>query len=123
VSTFLVSLGVVAAAVGVLWIALSDPDQPAMIGRRTGRADRLARSARQVPPAAERSPERPAATAAAPPAAAPTATQRSLLRSLRDRTRSAVALAILVTFMGVVLAAMVGTALALAVRAFTRAVQ
>lgn len=47
----------------------------------------------------------------------------SLARALWRRARSAVALLVLVTFTGVVLATLVGTGLAVAVRAFTRAVR
>ena len=53
----------------------------------------------------------------------PRAASTSLAVGLWTRARSVMALMILVTFTGVVLAALVGTGLALAVRAFTRAVQ
>ena len=119
-STVLVSLGVVAAAICVLMIALSDPDQPATLARpirRAGPRRHPARTPEPAPPEAEpvaaepatRTPSRPR-----PP---------SLARSLWRRARSAMALFVVVTFTGVVLAALVGTGLAVAVRAFTRAVR
>lgn len=119
-STFLVSLGVVAAAICVLRIALSDPDQPATLARPTGRAGPRRHPARTR----ERAP-RPAgrARAVGPAAASAGAAPAPLAVALWGRIRSAMALAIIATFTGVVLAATIGTGLALAVRAFTRAVQ
>lgn len=93
-STFLVSLGVVAVAMGVLRIALSDPDQPATVRRDTGGA-RPVRAARQR-------------------------TRR--LGGAWLRLRSGLALVVLVVFVGVVVAAMIGVGLALAVRALTDAI-
>jgi hypothetical protein len=120
VSTVLVSLGVVAAAICVLRIALSDPDQPATIARRTGSA-----APRRHPARIREWVPRPAEPVAHPEPvrASPRTAPQSLAHTLWTRARSAMALMILVTFTGVVLAALVGTGLALAVRAFTRAVQ
>ena len=120
VSTVLISLGVVAAAICVLLIALSDPDQPATLYRPTGRAGPRRHPARR--------PEQPAlepepATVALPPRARARTVTPSLVRALWTRARSAMALLVLVTFTGVMLAALVGTGLAVAVRAFTRAVR
>lgn len=112
VSTFLISFGVVAAAtVCVVVIALSDPDQPATLRRTTDR-DR-ARTPRKPRPARPAKPVRPA---------------RVRPRRRREqarawiRLRSGLALIVLVTFAGVVMAAVVGTSLALAARALRRAV-
>jgi hypothetical protein len=160
VSTVLVSLGVVAAAICVVLIALSDPDQPATPARPIRRAGPRRHPARAPEPApvetepaapslrsgtqpslrpgtqpaprsgpqpAPRSGTQPAlrsGTQPAPPVRAPTRTVRHpLARALWTRTRSAMALLVLVTFTGVVLAALVGTGLAMAVRVFTRAVR
>jgi hypothetical protein len=120
VSTVLVILGVVAAAICVLRIALSDPDQPATIGRPTDRAAPRRHPAR----AQERAPSPAEIAAPVRPARPPVrAAARSLSVALWVRARSAMALVILVTFTGVVLAVLLGTGLALAFRAFTRAVQ
>jgi hypothetical protein len=128
VSTVLVSLGVVAAAICVLLIALSDPDQPATLARPTRPARPRRHPARtpertavesEVPAPSPHSGPQPSFGARASARTAPP----SLARALWTRARSAMALAILVTFTGVVLAALVGTGLAVAVRAFTRAVQ
>ncbi len=119
-STVLVSLGVVAAAIAVLRIALSDPDQPATIARPTRRAGprrHPARARERAPSPAE------AAVPVRPARRSPRAVLLSLAVALWVRARSAMALAILITFTGVVLAALLGTGLALAFRAFTRAVQ
>ena len=119
-STVLISLGVVAAAICVLLIALSDPDQPATLHRPTGRAGprRHPTRAPEQPPL---EPE-PVGVALPPRRAVPTASP-SLVRAVWTRARSAMALLVLVTFTGVLLAALVGTGLAVAVRAFTRAVR
>jgi hypothetical protein len=128
VSTVLVSLGVVAAAICVVLIALSDPDQPATPARPIRRAGPRRHPARAPEPApVETEPAAPSlrsGTQPAPPVRAPTRTVRHpLARALWTRTRSAMALLVLVTFTGVVLAALVGTGLAMAVRVFTRAVR
>lgn len=104
-STFLVILGVVAVAIVVLHIALSDPDQPATVRRDTGGGRR------QRP----HWPRRPAR------AAAPAAVAREVGGAWR-RLRSGLALVILVVFVGVAVAAMIGAGLALAARALTDAV-
>lgn len=101
-STFLVSLGVVAVAIVVLQIALSDPDQPATVRRDTGGGRR-------------QRPQRPSR------AAAPAAGASEVSGSWR-RLRSGLALVILVVFVGVAVAAMIGAGLALAARALTDAV-
>lgn len=119
-STVLVSLGVVAAAICVLRIALSDPDQPATIPRPTGRAVPRRHPAR-VREGAPTTTE--PATRAGPGGRSFRTALASVAVALSTRARSAMALVILVTFTGVTLAALVGTGLALAVRAFTRAVQ
>ena len=120
VSTVLVSLGVVAAAICVLLIALSDPDQPATLARPIRRAGPRRHPARTPdPPPREAGP----ATLSLPARARPRTRPPSLARALWTRARSAMALLVLVTFTGVVLAALVGTGLAVAVRAFTRAVR
>ena len=93
-STFLVCLGVVAVAIGVARVALSDPDQPATLRRDTGSAKT----------------SRPAARRARP------------LSGAWVRLRSGLALVILVVFVGVVVAAMIGAGLALAARALTDAI-
>ncbi|HYX44667.1 MAG TPA: hypothetical protein VE760_06450 [Acidimicrobiales bacterium] len=118
-STVLVSLGVVAAAIWVVLIALSDPDQPATLARPIGRAARRREPVPTPEPAAvhtEPAPSRPALMRSRTLPA-------SLARALWARARAAMALLVLVTFTGVVLAALVGTGLAVAVRAFTRAVR
>jgi hypothetical protein len=117
VSTFLVSLGVVAAAIWVLRIAMSDPDQPATVARPTGRA------APRRHPARLRQGAPGPAEPAGPAGPAWRTALASMAVALWTRARSAMALVILVTFTGVTLAALVGTGLALAVRAFTRAVR
>jgi hypothetical protein len=124
VSTVLIILGVVAAAICVLLIALSDPDQPATLHRPIARAGPRRYPARTR----ERAPLRAEPVRSGPPATAPArgpsrARATSVARALWTRARSAMALLVLVTFTGVVLAALVGTGLAVAVRAFTRAVQ
>lgn len=101
-STFLVSLGVVAVAIVVLQIALSDPDQPATVRRDTGGGRR-------------QRPQRPSR------AAAPAGAAADVSGSWR-RLRSGLALVILVVFVGVAVAAMIGAGLALAARALTDAV-
>ena len=118
-STFLVSLGVVAAAICVLRIALSDPDQPATIARPRDRAGPRRHPARTR----ERAPRSPAPVERVPARSALRTASPSAALSIWTRARSAMVLLILVTFTGVVLAALVGTGLSLAVRAFTRAVQ
>lgn len=100
-STFLVGLVVAAATVIVLRVALSDPDQPATIRRTPSRA----RPRR--PPATRRH----RATRGHPPAA------RAWVR-----VRSGLALVILVTFVGVLMALTTGAGLALAARALRQAV-
>jgi hypothetical protein len=120
VSTVLVSLGVVAAAICVLLIALSDPDQPATLARPIRRAGPRRQRVRRPAP----TPLEPEPVPSLPAGRAPSRTRApSLARSLWTRARSAMALLVLVTFTGVVLAALVGTGLAMAVRAFTRAVR
>jgi hypothetical protein len=134
VSTFLVSLGAVAAAtVLVIWIALGDPDQPATIRRDTDRA--RARRSRREPThdataPAERG-DRPAAQAApAPPAVAPdrgvpdrgVPVPRARRRGALRRLRSALALMVLVAFTGVLVALVIGAGLAVAARALRHAV-
>jgi hypothetical protein len=128
VSTVLVSLGVVAAAICVLLIALSDPDQPATLARPIRRAGPRRHPARTPEPAPVESeagaPSVRSGTQPGPPTRAPTQTvPPSLLHALWTRARSAMALFVLVAFTGVVLAALIGTGLAMAVRAFTRAVR
>jgi len=91
---FLVFLGVVAVAIGVLRVALSDPDQPATVHRDTGGG--------RVPRPAGRRVRRASGAWV--------------------RVRSGVALMILVVFVGVAVAAMVGAGLALAARALTDAI-
>ena len=119
-STVLISLGVVAAAICVLLIALGDPDQPATLQRPIRRAGPRRHPARAPEPAPlEPEPATPSAPSRAP---SPTVWP-SLARALWTRARSAMALLVLVTFTGVMLAALVGTGLAVAVRAFTRAVR
>jgi hypothetical protein len=134
VSTFLVSLGAVAAAtVLVIWIALGDPDQPATIRRDTDRA--RARRSRREPThdataPAERG-DRPAAqAAAAPPVVAPdrgvpdrgVPVPRARRRGALRRLRSALALMVLVAFTGVLVALVIGAGLAVAARALRHAV-
>jgi hypothetical protein len=128
VSTLLVSLGVVVAAILVVWIAISDPDQPATIHPPVDRATRAR------PDPADRAVARYGAADAeqgsvatvepdvtSPPSPAPP-------RPARERSRfwiwvrSALALVVLVAFAGVLLATLVGTGLALAARALRQAV-
>ena len=105
VSTFLVCLGVVAVAIGVLRIALSDPDQPATVRRDTGGGRRRRAQTRE-----RRSP----LAGTAPP---PTPMGRAGLR-----LRSGLALVVLVVCVGVTVAAIIGAGLALAARALTDAI-
>ncbi|MDQ6797402.1 MAG: hypothetical protein M3011_05150 [Actinomycetota bacterium] len=145
-STFLIGLVVVAATVVVVLVALSDPDQPATIRRPTDR-DRPRR--RHRPPPAPQPDARldPALAPDAPLTAdapltvplrprAPTdrrparpGTQRKRRSQPRRepaqawvRLRSGLALLVLVTFVGVVMALTMGTGLALFARALRHAV-
>jgi hypothetical protein len=102
VSTLLVSLGVVVAAILVVRIALSDPDQPPTIRRPASRGPT------------------PAAIPIPAPASAPSRARRRI--GALARLRSGLALVILVAFVGVLLAVLVGTAVALGARALRHAV-
>lgn len=128
-STVLVSLGVLAAAMLVVWIAISDPDQPATIHRPVDRATRgrphPVHDAVAGDGPADAAPQGTDATAepdVTPPR--PTAPSRPARESPRLWTwlRSVLALVVLVAFAGVLLAALVGTGLALAARALRQAV-
>jgi hypothetical protein len=114
VSTFLVTLGVGLAAILVVGIALSDPDQPPTIRRPAGRG----RASGTIPAPAPI--PAPVAIPPAAPVAAPSRARRRM--GALARLRSGLALVILVTFVGVLLALLVGTALALGARALRHAV-
>ena len=98
VSTFLVTFGVVAAAVVcVVAIVLGDPDQPATVrGSRRRASPSPDRRARPHP--------------------------RRQRAGAWLRLRSGLALVVLVAFVGILFAAVVGTSLALAARALRQAV-
>jgi hypothetical protein len=147
VSTFLVSLGVVGAAVvGVVLIALADPDQPATNhppSHREGRHRRRAGALLIPPPSdpgtpspspapgSEPATHRPVARVhtlpEAPVREVPVPARRPVQERRRPargwlRLRSGMALVVLVAFVGLVLAALVGASLALAAQALSRAV-
>ena len=138
VSTLLVSLAVLAAAFCVLGIALKDPDQPATTRPGTVRGRIRSRRAEERPPERSAAPsptdpperpggEHPAGVAAGPVAAAPPAAtgqprRRGARRRAELRIRSALTLVVLVTFVGVLLALAIGTALMLAAQALRDAV-
>ena len=146
-STFLVSLGVVGAAVvGVVLIALADPDQPATNhppshreGRRRRRVGALLIPPPSDPgtpspspaPSSEPATHRPVARVhtlpEAPVREVPVPARRPVQERRRPargwlRLRSGMALVVLVAFVGLVLAALVGASLALAAQALSRAV-
>jgi hypothetical protein len=147
VSTFLVSLGVVGAAVvGVVLIALADPDQPATNhppSHREGRHRRRVGALLIPPPSdpgtpspspapgSEPATHRPVARVhtlpEAPVREVPVPARRPVQERRRPargwlRLRSGMALVVLVAFVGLVLAALVGASLALAAQALSRAV-
>jgi hypothetical protein len=108
VSTLLSLAVVLVAIVGVLRIALKDPDQPATMRRPTrsrspGRAPRAAMSPRPAEVRAITVPERAVAGTRRPPP--------SRLRSAGRRLRSGIALMLLVAVVGVMLALAVGAVL------------
>lgn len=146
-STFLVSLGVVGAAVvGVVLIALADPDQPATNhppSHREGRHRRRVGALLIPPPSdpgtpspspapgSEPATHRPVARVhtlpEAPVREVPVPARRPVQERRRPargwlRLRSGMALVVLVAFVGLVLAALVGASLALAAQALSRAV-
>jgi hypothetical protein len=119
VSTFLVSFGVVAAAiVAVVHVVLNGPDQPATIRRQPARAKekgkrRQARKAPQLAPEllAAAAPQRPAVGLPVTPAFAGPESDIMRLRLLPARNnsvwvriRSGIALVILVAVLGALLA-------------------
>ena len=109
-STFLVSFGVVAASViCVVAIVMGDLDQPATVRRPRGREPLDGRRGSPAPPS-----PRPARRDRRPAEPQPAGAW--------VRVRSGVTLAVLVAFVGVILAVMVGSTLALAFRALRRAV-
>jgi hypothetical protein len=121
VSTFLVSFGVVAAAiVAVVYVVINGPDQPATIRRQSSREKpRRERRARAPAPAASRPPV--AMPVAASPAFAGPDSDIMRLRvlparrtTLWVRIRSGVVLVVLVAILGALLALAVG-ALALGI--------
>jgi hypothetical protein len=154
VSTFLVSLGVVGAAVvGVVLIALADPDQPATNhppSHREGRHRRRVGALLIPPPSDPGTPSPSPAPGSEPathrpvarvhtlpetpvrevpvPARRPVQERRRPAQERRRpargwlRLRSGIALVVLVAFVGLVLAALVGASLALAAQALSRAV-
>jgi hypothetical protein len=133
VSTFLVSLGVVAATIAaVLYVALNGPDQPAMIRRpppraRAGRRRRGAGGRRRRVPAVEPAPvtgarpgpvvPRSPGVGASAAAALPDSDAMRLRvlpakpTTLWVRIRSGVALVVLVAVLGALLATAVGALL------------
>jgi hypothetical protein len=147
VSTFLVSLGVVGAAVvGVVLIALADPDQPATNhppSHREGRHRRRV-GALVIPPPSDPGTPSPSPAPGSEPAThrpvarvhtlpeapvreVPVPARRPVQERRRPargwlRLRSGMALVVLVAFVGLVLAALVGASLALAAQALSRAV-
>ena len=105
-STFLVTLGVGLAAILVVGIALSDPDQPATIRRPVDRAATAG----------------PAPVTTVSPPAPPRPRRPRRRAGPLARLRSALALVVLVAFVGLMLAVLVGTVLALAARTLRHAV-